>query len=598
MIPAKYIIANNFSNGLACVREKGRYGYINLKGGYSIPPKYDFAYPFVEGFAIVYIKGRPSFINLKGENLLIGKYKQINNFKNGYAFVKTWSGKVGIVNKKGELIVDTIYSQFRETTEGNYIVTKWISPDSNFTIENRNAIFDEAVINKAGKIIIPFGKYNKIFFEMESQYIVNIIDSENIDNFYLINTNGKNYYRIFRNKFNEIISDRNDSSNLLVLNILKFLSKNDKSNNWEYLIFKDYLARYICNCNNATEVNYLSDRFISLSFGFIDTKYFRFYQNKFIEIDKMKGFPIKSENPDHLFYFDSSRCIIIDKVSGEPLSNIESDDRPVFVEELQIYIYTLRRNANARIYGESISGIMDKNCKTIKDTFIDLQYKYNVGKYTYWSDYNKEVWLDAKFNKIWEAHVQNSLSEIDTDRKIYLKNYAKEAIVNDNDSILFFDDTAFAENDSMKVLIIVNQFCINSYNGMPGIEVNVINKSLEYYYSNLNVVDNLSLEAKDENGKWVDITLYNIGCVRSDYTLENWTKNKSAKFTMPRPIGEYQTKFRFKFNSALVDRFHSDYSAEFSGGINPAVYWHAYDYDFDINYPQPSLNFQENKVIE
>lgn len=135
MIPAKYIIANNFSNGLACVREKGRYGYINLKGGYSIPPKYDFAYPFVEGFAIVYIKGRPSFINLKGENLLIGKYKQINNFKNGYAFVKTWSGKVGIVNKKGELIVDIIYSQFRETTEGNYIVTKWISPDSNFTIE-------------------------------------------------------------------------------------------------------------------------------------------------------------------------------------------------------------------------------------------------------------------------------------------------------------------------------------------------------------------------------------------------------------------------------------------------------------------------------
>ena len=53
IIPARFDMADAFSEGLALVREDGRFGYINTRGSFAIPAQYRHAFPFRDGFAAV-----------------------------------------------------------------------------------------------------------------------------------------------------------------------------------------------------------------------------------------------------------------------------------------------------------------------------------------------------------------------------------------------------------------------------------------------------------------------------------------------------------------------------------------------------------------
>jgi len=110
----KIIIANNyedggpFSEGLAYVCTRDKYGYIDKKGNIIIPLIYDDALSFSCGLAPVYSKSEKKwgYINRKGDLVINYIYDEALPFKEGYAIVRG-GGLIpgGVINTRGETII-------------------------------------------------------------------------------------------------------------------------------------------------------------------------------------------------------------------------------------------------------------------------------------------------------------------------------------------------------------------------------------------------------------------------------------------------------------------------------------------------------------
>lgn len=100
----KFIDANDFSDGLACVRDFSKYyGYINEQGEYVIEPKFIYAMSFSEDLAVASDGKYFGFINKKGDFVIKAEYDFAQNFKNGIA--KVWkNNQLHFINKNNQTI--------------------------------------------------------------------------------------------------------------------------------------------------------------------------------------------------------------------------------------------------------------------------------------------------------------------------------------------------------------------------------------------------------------------------------------------------------------------------------------------------------------
>jgi len=57
-------MASRFSDGLASVNVRGKFGYIDRNGNFVIEPQFDAADSFSEGLALVLIDKKPVYIRL------------------------------------------------------------------------------------------------------------------------------------------------------------------------------------------------------------------------------------------------------------------------------------------------------------------------------------------------------------------------------------------------------------------------------------------------------------------------------------------------------------------------------------------------------
>jgi hypothetical protein len=224
--PFKYEIVSNFDDGLATVGEKianktaVNYGFINKKGEEIIPPKYDLANKFNEGLSKVILNGNTRFIdkndkivlsveydyatnfdngvaivgnnkqpntgkyytliNTKGIEILPMKYDFIENFKDGLARVER-NGKFGFIDYAGNLAIPIEYSEASQFENGYAYVG--------------NSEGKASVIDKKGKLLIPF-KYNMVHFLAKEQlFHVSIIDVETgMDKEGYIDLDGTEYF--------------------------------------------------------------------------------------------------------------------------------------------------------------------------------------------------------------------------------------------------------------------------------------------------------------------------------------------------------------------------------------------------------------------
>ncbi len=137
VLPFKYDFTSGFidKEGLCAVGINGKYGYIDKEGNEVIPLVYDFAAPFYNGLAAVVKDGKLGYINKLGEQIIPLKYDvEYTSFYYEYGsddyrktlylgcgfqysphitFVKSYNGKLGIINRNGDLLVDYKYDRIK-----------------------------------------------------------------------------------------------------------------------------------------------------------------------------------------------------------------------------------------------------------------------------------------------------------------------------------------------------------------------------------------------------------------------------------------------------------------------------------------------------
>ena len=143
VVPLKYGTADSFSKGLAVVKLNGKYGYINKNGKEVIPIKYDDVWKFSEGLAGVRLNDKCGFIDKSGKEVVPLKYDYVSGFSEGLAGVLL-NVKCGFIDKSGKEVVPLKYDYVNDFSEG--LATVKLNGKCGF-------------IDKSGKVVVPL-KYD------------------------------------------------------------------------------------------------------------------------------------------------------------------------------------------------------------------------------------------------------------------------------------------------------------------------------------------------------------------------------------------------------------------------------------------------------
>ena len=143
VVPIKYGDVWAFEEGLAGVKLKGKWGFIDKSGKEVVPLKYVNVDPFHEGLAMVKLNGKKSYINKSGKEVVPPKYDNVWDFEEGLAEVKL-NGKYGFIDKSGKEVVPIKYDEVWKFGEGPVRVT----------LKGKYGF-----VNKSGKEVVPI-KYD------------------------------------------------------------------------------------------------------------------------------------------------------------------------------------------------------------------------------------------------------------------------------------------------------------------------------------------------------------------------------------------------------------------------------------------------------
>jgi len=163
----------DFSEGLALVKEKGKWGFIDTTGNKAIDIKYDLASNFSKGAAIVKLNNKFFLINKKGQAIGSTQYDAAGNPGNG-TFPVQKDNQVGLIDSKGNVIVDFKYESILYMSEDRVWAAKngkWGLLDNkgkpltefiyqgayDFEDGFSRVVFNDkiGVVNKSGKLVLP-----------------------------------------------------------------------------------------------------------------------------------------------------------------------------------------------------------------------------------------------------------------------------------------------------------------------------------------------------------------------------------------------------------------------------------------------------------
>lgn len=150
---AEYSEAESFSEGLAVVKIDGKYGYINKTGKIIIPPVFTRALSFSDGLAKVVkggtidkwtlIGGQHGYIDKSGKIVFEHEFDSSGNFHEGRAYFRK-DRKYGFIDKKGNIVIQPKYSSTWKYSEGlasvkikikDYDYYGYINKDGTYWIE-------------------------------------------------------------------------------------------------------------------------------------------------------------------------------------------------------------------------------------------------------------------------------------------------------------------------------------------------------------------------------------------------------------------------------------------------------------------------------
>lgn len=151
-----------FSEGLAAVNIKNRWGFIDKQGNIAIKPQFDMAYGFSEGLATVEIKKKYGFIDKTGAMVIEPQYDSAIAFTEGLAIVYVGE-RYQIIDKKGSVLV---------TLDENVVDAGCFSGgladvtvDLNAGQDELDIEYKDGFIDRTGKIVIEPKYYVACSFE-------------------------------------------------------------------------------------------------------------------------------------------------------------------------------------------------------------------------------------------------------------------------------------------------------------------------------------------------------------------------------------------------------------------------------------------------
>jgi WG containing repeat len=127
-----------FTNGLARVEIKGKYGFIDKTGKVVIAPQFNYAYSFAEGLAPITQNNKWGFIDKTGKVVIQPQFESAHSFSEGLATIEQ-NDKWGFIDKTGKIVIQPQFQYASPFHEGLAIINqndKW------------------GFIDKTGKIVI------------------------------------------------------------------------------------------------------------------------------------------------------------------------------------------------------------------------------------------------------------------------------------------------------------------------------------------------------------------------------------------------------------------------------------------------------------
>ena len=127
---------DGFSDGVAAVRMRGKWGFLLENGAFLVEPRFDYAGPFVDGIARVELDGLRGYIDRSGEFLIEPRFYRANDFQGNYAAVAREGAYVedgnsssayyepvwGVIDRTGALVIPMEYDSIEISAEDSVAV--------------------------------------------------------------------------------------------------------------------------------------------------------------------------------------------------------------------------------------------------------------------------------------------------------------------------------------------------------------------------------------------------------------------------------------------------------------------------------------------
>jgi hypothetical protein len=560
IIEPKYHNGTDFFGEYAAVRENGLYGIINTKGDYVLNPSYGIILQGIENYTIGKNNGKSELIDLTGK--IVFK-KQVRYCKPtpDYLFVYTPEWATYVFDRKtGKEI---LYSPYQLSLPYEDIcIANNMGPEGD--LENY-------VTTLSGKIIVPKGTYKNIAPFQDGVAKVQIT----YDEYGVIDTTGKLLYRTQHNLYTrdgngEDMGGYNEGyimAKLIKPGIDEYQDPNplygylDKKGNIPYT---DSLFMVRPFKNGKTVIFYSSgeNKILDKNFKAVDPeKYWPTVSNYFTE-ETDTGWIVTDNKGKQLIRLDDNTSPTFNALRGDilfyskTLDTINETDKIGFIN-----LKTLSK----------LPPIIDSYTE---ENFENGLLRAMVNKkLTYINENGKIVWQQSDDATIKPLNIDYMLRG---NFKAYDKTTKKHNgwATSDNFPLANKKDMFKPKQLSVVIDTVKKNTFNKTYEGMSVYIANTTSTPLEFSASDSRL--EMVIQAKDETGKWKDIT-YNprSSCGNSYHTL-HLPKNEHWELTMPVFDGSFETEIRIKLTPEFNGKEY--YSNSIKAKVNPGQFFYQQPY--------------------
>ncbi len=604
-ISPQFYQAGHFTEGLAPVRVQGSYGYIDQSGQVVIPPAYDKAYNFDGGLAQVYEDGKPYFIDQTGKRLFDHRYKGLKRagLKDRF-IVATLTDKNGIVDREGNLVVDTVYKTINPFKEGLAVVYG-LNHDP-YTPEEKEKIYECGAINPAGQIVIPYGQFTSItaFESGLAKAILPLYEGEKlVHHKSYINQKGEVQFKVPRDEWDIYFRYENFSEGLAIVSIKGTYPDGSKSNSYPNDI--DYFGAV----NTQGEIVLSDTQWAEMTpfhkgRAFVQTKDENWHlinrEGQVLSKEPFEkgSFPWEAKEPKDFFQADLQ---LVKTKNGWTMINLDGErvtSPQDFEFDYDFGYYELSQKGSMVIIEEDISVESDRY--SYRYGFWDPKSGLVVAPQFHHVDFNnlnRDLihvveddligYIDRQGNYIWreQSPKKQGITKLNIDFMNRGYFYASSPYV---EELAGFDGWGGSENQYQKIKnaqgFPANDLAMEvraeskatyreQYEGMPLYLANTTTDTFFFKAQDSRLY--LKLQAKNPNGEWKDIEyLPSSWCGNSYHTLF-LPPGRYWEFTIPRYEGAFETQLRAELVYRKSPRKKDKilYSNEFSGSVNPGQFW-------------------------